>query len=206
MLRASNRPILAYFDAIKNLRLRQVALILKAGYDPNLMVNARGQNGLQFMVNYYGATDAHFRLQVPLNRSAYLSIAKLLLDSGLDPNVADLLTDETVLFDAIRYNDKEMVALLLNYADLAARNKNGETPLMCAARFGTKPVVRMILEHLRHLEMDGYFLRQRNRFGLTALELARAENLEAAKVLTKHLITFGHHTNAGELIDLPSST
>lgn len=55
----------------------------------------------------------------------------------------------------------------------------------------------MILEHLRLHEMDGYFLRQRNRYGLTALELARAENLECAKVLTKHLITFGHHTGAG---------
>lgn len=65
---------------------------------------------------------------------------------------------------------------------------------MCAARFGTKQTMRMILEHLNHLEMDGYFLRQRNRFGLTALELARGENLECAKVLTKHLITYGHHT------------
>lgn len=76
------------------------------------------------------------------------------------------------------------------------RNKNGETALMCAARFGSKQVMRLILEHLRHLEMDGYFLRQRNRFGLSALELARAENLETAKVLTKHLIAYGHNTGA----------
>lgn len=76
------------------------------------------------------------------------------------------------------------------------RNKNGETALMCAARFGSRQVVRIILEHLRQLEMDGYSLRQRNRFGLTPLELARAENLEAAKVLTKHLIAYGHHTGA----------
>lgn len=55
----------------------------------------------------------------------------------------------------------------------------------------------MILEHLRHLEVDGYFLRQRNRLGLSALELARVENLECAKVITKHLIAYGHHTNAG---------
>lgn len=67
---------------------------------------------------------------------------------------------------------------------------------MCAARFGSKQVVRLMLEHLRHLEMDGYFLRQRNRLGLTPLELARAENLEAAKVLTRHLIAYGQHTSA----------
>lgn len=79
------------------------------------MLNARGQNGLQYMVHYFGATEAHFRLQVPIKRSAYLSIAKLLLDSGLDPNSMDLLTDETVIFDAIRFDDKEMVALLLSY-------------------------------------------------------------------------------------------
>lgn len=175
---------------------RQLALILKAGYDPNLMINSRGQNGLQFMINYFGATDAHFRLQAPINKSAYLSMAKLLLDSGLDPNATDLLGDETVLFDAIRFNDREMVSLLLSYVDLSLRNKNGETALMCAARFGSKQVTRLMLDHLRHLDMDGYFLRQRNRFGLTPLELARAENLEAAKVLTKHLIAYGLNTGA----------
>lgn len=67
---------------------------------------------------------------------------------------------------------------------------------MCAARFGSKQVTRMLLEHLRHLEMDGYFLRQRNRFGLTPLEIARSENLDAAKVITKHLISYGHPTGA----------
>lgn len=80
--------------------------------------------------------------------------------------------------------------------DLGLRNKNGETALMCAARFGSKQVVRLLLEHLRHLEMDCFFLRQRNRFGLTPLEIARTENLEAAKVLTKHLIAYGQHTGS----------
>lgn len=160
------------------------------------MVNARGQNGLQFMIQYFNATDAHFRLQAPINKQSYLSIAKLLLDSGLDPNVPDLLTGETIVYDAIRLNDRDMVNLLLNYIDFTYRNKNGETMLMCAARFGSKQTMRLILEHLRSLEMDGYFLRQRNRFGLTALELARAENLDSAKVLTKHLITYGQHTGA----------
>lgn len=78
--------------------------------------------------------------------------------------------------------------------DFSLRNKNGETALMCAARFGSKPICRLLLEHLRHLDMDGYFLRQRNRFGLTPLEIARSENLEAAKVITKHLINYGPHT------------
>lgn len=92
-----------------------MSLILKTGYDPNLLINGRGQNGLQYMINLFGATDAHFRLQAPINKSTYLSIARLLLDSGLDPNSADLLTGETAIFDAIRFHDKEMVALLLNY-------------------------------------------------------------------------------------------
>lgn len=80
------------------------------------MLNGRGQNGLQFMINYFSATDAHLlRLQVPANKAAYLNIARLLLDTGLDPNAIDLLTGESVIFDAIRINDKEMVSLLLNY-------------------------------------------------------------------------------------------
>lgn len=70
---------------------------------------------------------------------------------------------------------------------------------MCAARFGSKQVMRTILEHLHHLELDDYFLRQRNRRGLTALELARVENLDCAKVITKHLISFGHHPQAGKI-------
>jgi len=64
--------------------------------------------------------------------------------------------------------------------------------------------MRMILEHLRNLNMDAYFLRQRNRFGLTALELARAENLESARVLTKHLIAYGNQVGAGEFRELIS--
>lgn len=96
-----------------------MALLLKAGYDPNLMINSRGQNGLQYMIQYFGATDAHFRLQSTINKSTYMSIAKLLLDSGLDPNLSDLLTGDTVIFDAIRYDDREMVALLLNYVSVS---------------------------------------------------------------------------------------
>lgn len=98
------------------------------------------------------------------------------------------------LIDAHNEADRFVVSFI--QADLAIRNKDGETVLMCAARFGSKQVMRILLEHLRQLEMDGYYLRQRNRFGLTALELARAENIECAKVLTKHLISYGQHTNA----------
>lgn len=82
------------------------------------MINSRGQNGLQYMVHYFGATDAHFRLQSAINKSTYMSIAKLLLDSGLDPNFSDLLTGDTALFDAIRFDDREMVAVLLNYVSV----------------------------------------------------------------------------------------
>lgn len=78
-------------------------------------MNSRGQNGLQYIINFFGATEARFRLQAPINKAAYLSIAKLLLDSGLDPNTVDLISGETVLFDAIRFNDKDTVSLLLNY-------------------------------------------------------------------------------------------
>ena len=70
--------------------------------------------------------------------------------------------------------------------------------MMCAARFGSKQVMRMVLEHLRNLEMDGYFLRQRNRLGLSALEMARMENPDCAKVITKHLVAYGHNTGAGK--------
>lgn len=80
------------------------------------------------------------------------------------------------------------------------RNKESETALMCAARFGSKQVLRLILAHLHELELDDYFLRQRNRFGLSALDLARAENLECAKVLTKHLIAVGQPTAASKYI------
>lgn len=85
------------------------------------MLNARGQNGLQYLINYFHATDAHFRLQAPINKAAYLSVAKLLLDSGLDPNTIDLLTGESVIFEAIRVNDREMVSLLLTYVGISVQ-------------------------------------------------------------------------------------
>lgn len=67
------------------------------------------------MVNYFGDTDARIRLQIPINKAAYINIAKLLLDSGLDANTIDLLSGESVMFDAIRYDDRDMVLLLLGY-------------------------------------------------------------------------------------------
>lgn len=79
---------------------------------------------------------------------------------------------------------------------MSLRNKDGETALMCAARFGNKQTMRLMLVHLHELELDEFYLRQRNRFGYTALDLARAENLECAKLLAKHLITLGHPTSA----------
>lgn len=81
-----------------------------------------------------------------------------------------------------------LCVLYCEQADLAIRNKEGESALMCAARCGSKHTMRIMLEHMRQLDLDGYFLRQRNRFGLTPLELARAENIECARVLTKHLV------------------
>lgn len=79
---------------------------------------------------------------------------------------------------------------------MSLRNKDGETALMCAARFGNKQTLRLIMAHLHELELDEFYLRQRNRFGFTALDLARAENLENAKFLAKHLITLGHPAGA----------
>lgn len=150
MLRTTNqRPLLAYFEAIKGLRLRylsiqyhhtifhsntnhalghskltlkfkynfrQIATILKAGYDPNLLLNSRGQNGLQFMVHYFAASESHMmRLELPGARSAYLGISRLLLDAGLEPNSCDLLTGDSVIFDAVRLQDRDLVQLLLPY-------------------------------------------------------------------------------------------
>lgn len=71
---------------------------------------------------------------------------------------------------------------------------------MCSARFGSRQVMRLLLDHLRQLDVDGYFLRQRNRIGMTPLEIARVENLECAKVITKHLVTYGQHTGSGEFL------
>lgn len=80
------------------------------------MINGRGQNGLQFMVHYFASSEAHImRLELPAARSAYLNMAKLMLDAGLDPNAIDLLTGESVIFDAIKLHDRDLVSLLLHY-------------------------------------------------------------------------------------------
>lgn len=70
------------------------------------------------MIGYFAGLRLHGDA-IALNKAAYLAIGRLLLGSGLDPNAADLLTGETAIFDAIRCNDKDMVALLLNYVSLS---------------------------------------------------------------------------------------
>lgn len=179
-----------------------MSLILKTGNDPNFMLNSRGQNGLQFMISYFNSTEASYILEIPLQKNAYLGIAKLLLNSGLNANELDLISGEPIAFSVIRYDDIDLLSILIHYIDFEVRDKlNGETILMFAAKFGSKYCLRLLLKHLQDYDLDIYYLRQRNKFGLTALDLSRVSNIDNAKVLTKHLLSFNDSFQ-----DLNSST
>ena len=67
------------------------------------------------MLGYFNTTNAQFRIQSALNRTLYVGIARLLLDFGLDANSIDLINEEPLLFTAIRFDDVDMVELLLHY-------------------------------------------------------------------------------------------
>ena len=94
------------------------------------------------------ATDEIGR--TPLHEAALngrLETARLLLEMGADPNIADTAYRSTPLHLSARGNHPDLIPTLANYgADIGALNEGGKTPLHVAAAYGYPEVVRALLD------------------------------------------------------------
>ena len=74
-----------------------------------------------------------------------LSIVKILLEHGFDPNAKTTKTGSTPLHHAVAVNNPAAAKLLLQYgADLRIRNNEGQTPLEKAKKEGKAALVNIL--------------------------------------------------------------
>lgn len=115
----------------------------------HLAVYSRKHEAIKFLVNFHRdekGREIEWHEKINLNKlnneqiSALhlavklgnLEIASILLKGGADPNVVGA-NKETPIFEAIKNNDVEIIALLKEYgADLCKKNKEGMTPALVA--------------------------------------------------------------------------
>ncbi len=115
------------------------------------------------------------------------TLVKLLLDTGINPNICNDPYDGTLLLTFINHADakkyhiesyKTILKLLLDAGiDPNARDQQGRTPLTLASRIGFTPAVQILLEYKASIDLqDGN--------SMTALLYAASnEHLECIKLL-----------------------
>ena len=128
----------------------------------HLDVNARDSSGWTPLLYAVGKWH-HGEEPPPVNRA---EVVILLLAAGADPNVQDSDGDSALLNSA--YNEEAALALIKGGANVNARNKRGETPLMTQY---WPDVIRVLLE-------KGADPSARDKDGRTAVDLARRDGLE----------------------------
>lgn len=170
-------------------------LVVKAGWDPLALLDAvkdRKENMVRAFLHGNITSDAvqpstgRTALHLALSMS-YTSMVKLLLSSGANPNVRDLVSGETALHIAVRLNnDRAALQLLLKAnADPNIQDARGWTALhtavWCVAN-GHKDVLSTLLSSSR-CAID---IRARN--GETAMEFAaRRADKKAMAIFAQHL-------------------
>lgn len=119
----------AFLEAIQGGDTPACELFLKAGFSPDT-VDKKGVNLVCLAV-----------------RSGHLSILKLLLDAGADPNLISRDRGNTPLMDAAADGLLEAVqALIARGASLAGVSRNGQNALVLAIGKGAQDVANVLLE------------------------------------------------------------
>jgi ankyrin repeat protein len=130
------------------------------------LVNAKDENGVTRL--HTAATLGH------------LTVARFLLDSGADPNVANKW-GQTPLYLAVQNGHKSLVELLLTHgAKVQIAEGSGYTPLHIAAQKGFRSIIDVLLVH-------GADVNSTNWHGSTPLHLAVAHGFKSiADLLLDH--------------------
>jgi hypothetical protein len=172
-----------YFKAAKLDLDKQVADLLRRGFDPNSIEAARGETGMMLALREDAMRVFNLLLNTPgvnLEARAFngdtalmiaawrgkLDAARALLAKGAEVNQ----TGWTALHYAAANGNNDMVALLLeHYAYIDAESPNGTTPIMMAARGGHILTVKLLLD-------EGADATLKNGAGMTAIDFALAGN------------------------------
>lgn len=108
--------------------------IIKCGFN----INSKTANGHTVLMELIEKALILHKKEDEQERQSILALANALLNKGLDPNIVNN-KGETALFHAIRFNDEQIVDLLLSYnIDVNIKNSKKQTPLSVAVYQGGK--------------------------------------------------------------------
>ncbi|KAL2374239.1 hypothetical protein RJ035_000191 [Blastomyces gilchristii] len=113
-----------------------IAILLEAGLDPN-----------KTTCEYYWTPLSYMMLSTKGSSISRVNMAKLLLDAGANPDLADDM-NWTSLHLAIERGDADMVKILIERGtSLTVMTGKGDTPLCLAVRLQDKRMVRALLDN-----------------------------------------------------------
>lgn len=143
-------------------RKRKFAGMIKglAEIDPNYALHEavkRGKTNEIKSLLKSGNVDVNFPHETPLTLLAVeeerVKALELVLEAGIDPDLATEVTGQTFLLEAAKKNDQKYMELAVRYgADLNKANLQGITPLMKACEYSKNENIRILLDAGADLE------------------------------------------------------
>lgn len=188
----SSKEMDRFIYAVKFNDLKTVRAMVERGFDPNVTEAYRGESALMIAVredsyDVFAYLIHHPKLQ--LDARANNGDTALMLAAWLEKVdwVSELIfagasvnqSGWTALHYAAAVGHEQIVAVLLeNKADVNAHSPNQTTPLMMAARKGSVPVARLLLQAGANRDL-------RNALGMNALDFAIESEKQAMQAFLK---------------------
>lgn len=174
--KAAQRRAETMLVAVTNSNTRICTALLKAGSDPNEVINKDGETALH-IASWKGSIE----------------ITNVLLQHGARPTISDNFACHPVHIAAEHGNFVVLSALILKGADIRVRNRWMQTPLHLAAIFGHLDAARVLVEAAIAQGIEKEILELRGYTRRTPLfEAIENERLDVSKYLVEQGANVSH--------------
>ena len=177
---ASSRGKTALFSAARYRHPDVVQFLLKSKANPNAR-DDEGLTALMILLNDFKRTDAYGVKMTPTSEKDALTIVKMLLAAGADPNIGATFYGTPLTSAASKPGCIEIVRTLLDGGAKVNESENGFTPLHAAVFVGDLDTVKLLISR-------GANVNERNQMKQTPLTKAKEKQ---AVEIQKYLIAHG---------------